>query len=224
MSTIIISITLWTTVLRKGFTMLSTLKHFSAKMQRSLRNLRKRLLHLIVLVALRAAKVLQIPQPWGWTVVSDTNFQIPFIQLKNSTVTENQDEEDELVTTEMICLQCACTFWNFQPTEVFWAQCPNILVICHRDHPHPIPILTKTPPSIIIDLLGALHQDLPDLTPQWFMCHSAVQVFLQMLLPEITNPTLSDLHQSLTNHNHLWSYITKVQETLFPEGTGWNGT
>ena len=141
-------------------------------------------------------------------------------------MTEHRDEEGELVTAEMICLECACTFQIFQPTEAFRAQCPNILVICHGDHPHPIPIPTKTPPSIrskIIDLLGALHQDLPDLTPRRFMRHPAVQVFLQKLLPEITNPTLSDLHPSLANRDHLRSYITKVQETLFPKGTGWNG-
>ena len=89
-------------------------------------------------------------------------------------MTEHRDEEGELVTAEMIRLECVCTFWNFQPTEAFQAQCPNILVICHGDHPHPIPIPTKTPPSIrskIMDLLGALHQDLPDLTPRRFMCH-----------------------------------------------------
>lgn len=146
--------------------------------------------------------------------------------IKVNCLTKHRDEEGELVTAEMIRLECACTFRIFQPTEAFRAQCPNILVICHGDHPHPIPIPAKTPPSIrskIIDLLGALHQDLPDLTPRRFMRHPTVQVFLRKLLPDITNPTLSDLHPSLANRDHLRSYITKVQETLFPEGTGWNG-
>ncbi|KAJ7571962.1 hypothetical protein C8J56DRAFT_810142, partial [Mycena floridula] len=36
-------------------------------------------------------------------------------------------------------------------------------------------------------------------------------------------PTLSDLHPSLVNREHLWSYITQVQDKMFPHGTDWAG-
>lgn len=73
-------------------------------------------------------------------------------------------------------------------------------------------------------VLRSLDMDLADLTPRRFLRHPIVKAFLRSLLPDITQPTLSDLHISFANRSHLKHYIDQIKNELFPKGTGWEGT
>lgn len=122
--------------------------------------------------------------------------------------------------------RCRCKFRVFEPLPEYRESCPRILVVCHGEHQHPIPLPSKTPPAIrseIFSLLEAVEQDLPDLTPRRLIRHPATIAFLRQRLPHIHNPTLSDLHPSLANRDHIRTYILKAQEDIFPAGTGWKG-
>jgi hypothetical protein len=140
---------------------------------------------------------------------------------------EHRDENGVLVLAEMERLQCKSRFRIYEPLEEYRVACPKVLVVCHGEHPHPIPLPTKTPPSIrseIIHLLQKLDSDLPDLTARRFLRHPTTRAFLQDRLPHIREPTLVDLHSSLANRDHRRAYILQVQSTSFPFGTGWDGT
>lgn len=75
----------------------------------------------------------------------------------------------------------------------------------------------------IFDLLHSIGPDVPDLTPRRFLRHPVTQSFLKKRLGDISNPMLADLHPSLANRDHLRSYISTVQDEMFPAGTGWEG-
>ena len=140
---------------------------------------------------------------------------------------EHRDLQGNLILAEMMQLHCKCTFRSFEPLEEYRHLCPRILVICRGEHAHPIPLPTKTPPSIqadIVDLLESLDQDLPDLTPRRFLRHSVTTAYLRKCFPAINNPNLADLHISLANRDHIKTYIIQVQKRCFPLGTGWAGS
>ncbi|KAJ7791168.1 hypothetical protein B0H13DRAFT_1936056 [Mycena leptocephala] len=59
---------------------------------------------------------------------------------------------------------------------------------------------------------------LPEKTP-----HGINQSILYSRFPDIQNPTLSHLHPSLANRNHLSAYISQVKKDHFPHGTDWKG-
>lgn len=104
--------------------------------------------------------------------------------------------------------------------------CPWALVISQYAHEHPIPIPSRTPPTILREItaiLGRLGHALPDLTPRHFLRHPILQLFLKDRLPELSNPMLLDLHPSLANRDHLRHYINEVRDQFFPSGTGWEG-
>ncbi|KIJ06634.1 hypothetical protein PAXINDRAFT_91719 [Paxillus involutus ATCC 200175] len=61
------------------------------------------------------------------------------------------------------------------------------------------------------------------MTPHRFLRHPTVLTFLRRQSPDSPHPTLANLHVSLANRDHLWSYITQVQKLKFPFGTGWQG-
>ena len=95
-----------------------------------------------------------------------------------------------------------------------------------REAPTSDTLSQKTPPVIcsqIFNLLASLEEDLPDLTPQRFLRHSITKAFLCQQFPGFPQPTLLDLHVSLSNCNHLGSYIDQAKEKHFPPGTGWEG-
>ncbi|KAK7061173.1 hypothetical protein R3P38DRAFT_2757690 [Favolaschia claudopus] len=75
----------------------------------------------------------------------------------------------------------------------------------------------------IFKLLESVGEDLPDMTPRCLLRHPAVLAFLRDRLPDIRNPTLSDLHSSLANRSHLIAYIDQAKKIHFPKGTDWNG-
>jgi hypothetical protein len=140
---------------------------------------------------------------------------------------EHRDPEGNLVLAEMTHIRCHSTFRCFEPLEEYRQVCPHILVVCRGEHTHPIPLPTKTPPSIraeVLDLLKSLDQDLADLTPRRFLRHPVTVAFLQQRFPAINKPNLADLHVSLANREHVRAYILQVQNQCFPFGTGWQGS
>jgi hypothetical protein len=127
---------------------------------------------------------------------------------------------------EMKRLPCQSRIRIFEPLEEYRSVCSKVLVVCHGEHPHPIPQPLKTPPLIrlqIFKLLESLGQDLADLTPRRFLRHTSVCAYLRNVLPHTLHPTLSDLHVSLSNREHLRAYIDAARLKAFPEGTGWEG-
>lgn len=127
---------------------------------------------------------------------------------------------------EMIRLQCKCRFRVFEPVAEYRDQCSQILIMCQGEHTHPIPLPTKTPPAIrneVDDLLRSLDYDLPGLTTRRFLRHPTTVSFLKRRLPDINNPTLSDLHPSLANREHVRTFIQQIQDEKYPQGTGWEG-
>ncbi|KAJ6549305.1 hypothetical protein DFH09DRAFT_1281487 [Mycena vulgaris] len=104
--------------------------------------------------------------------------------------------------------------------------CPFILIVTSGDHPHPVPLPTKTPPqvrSILMSLFEQLGEDLPDLTARKFIRHPILKSFLQKRFPDVISPTLADWHVSLANRAHLKAYIKQAREQHYPFGTGWAG-
>ncbi|KAK7015447.1 hypothetical protein R3P38DRAFT_3321667 [Favolaschia claudopus] len=140
--------------------------------------------------------------------------------------TEHRDEDHRLYQPKLVQLECKSRFRVFEPIESARADCPFILVICQGTHPHPIPVPEKTPKKVrgeIFKLLENVGEDLPDMTPRRLLRHPAVLAFLRDRLPDIRNPTLSDLHSSLANRSHLNAYIDQAKKIHFPKGTDWNG-
>ena len=142
------------------------------------------------------------------------------------TACEHRDHDSNLVLAEMTHIRCRSTFWCFEPLEEYRRVCPQFLIVCRGEHTHPIPLPTKTPPTIrveIFDLLKSLDQDLANLTPRRFLWHSVTAAHLQQWFPTIEKLNLADLHVSLANHEHVRTYILQVQKQCFPFGTGWKG-
>lgn len=124
-------------------------------------------------------------------------------------------------------MSCEAQIRIFEPLEEYRARCPYVLVTSGGLHTHPIPLPQKTPPVIrkeIYKLLESLDKDLADLTPRRFLRHPVLQSYLKERFPEIPSPTLSDLHISLANREHVSHYIEQAKEDHFPAGTGWEGT
>ncbi|GBE78483.1 hypothetical protein SCP_0113720 [Sparassis crispa] len=139
---------------------------------------------------------------------------------------EHRDEDEHLIPQEMLHLSCTSKLQVFEPLSEFRTACPYVLLVCQGEHTHPIPLPTNTPAHIraeIFHMLESVGHDLPDMTPRRFLRHPVVLARVHELLPHICNPTLSDLHVSLANREHLRSYIKKAKEELFPQGTGWEG-
>ncbi|HEV7737709.1 MAG TPA: hypothetical protein VGO47_10115, partial [Chlamydiales bacterium] len=121
---------------------------------------------------------------------------------------------------------CGCQFIVYSPLPEEQEKCPFVLIICSGPHTHPIPFPCKTPPQVerqVFEMLETLELDLTDATPRRVMRHPLIQMSLSRLLPEISNPTLIDLHPSLGNKDHLRMYISAIKYDKFPFGTDWAG-
>lgn len=143
------------------------------------------------------------------------------------TACEHRDQSGHLIMAEMKHLECRSTVRVFEPLEEYRSACPRVLVVCHGAHLHPITQPCKTPPLIrlrIFKLLESLGTDLADMTPRRFLRHTTVRAHLQESFPQNLHPTLSDLHVSLSNREHLRGYIESARLKAFPDGTGWEGT
>ncbi|KAF8834027.1 hypothetical protein BDN67DRAFT_985620, partial [Paxillus ammoniavirescens] len=138
----------------------------------------------------------------------------------------HQNQDGQLELAPMTRLRCSSLFRVYQPLEEYRTVCSKVLVVCSGQHTHPIPLPTKTPPHICNEIFNILHHmdyDLPDLTPRWFLRHPSILKYVESQLSNCHHPTLTDVHISLANRDHLQSYITRVQKLSFPLGTGWRG-
>ncbi|KAJ7508004.1 hypothetical protein B0H11DRAFT_2218004 [Mycena galericulata] len=123
-------------------------------------------------------------------------------------------------------LECKSKFRVYEPTEEYRAACPFILIVTVGEHPHPVPLPTKTPLRIqekLMTLLEQTGEDLPDLTPRRFIRHPILKAFLSETFPDIISPTMADWHVSLANRSHLKAYIKRTSDIHYPFGTGWAG-
>ncbi|KAI0052918.1 hypothetical protein FA95DRAFT_1451859, partial [Auriscalpium vulgare] len=137
-----------------------------------------------------------------------------------------QEGNGNVVAIEMVTLECSSRFQMYEPLPEHRSACPFVLVVCSGAHTHPIPLPTKTPPCIrreILTLLHSIGNDLAEITPRKLLRHTTVQAYLRQRLPNIETPTLSDVHVSLANRDHIKSYIRQAKADAFPFGTGWNG-
>ncbi|KAJ6495977.1 hypothetical protein C8R45DRAFT_1052650 [Mycena sanguinolenta] len=119
-----------------------------------------------------------------------------------------------------------CPTQVFEPKEDYRKDCPFLLIVSSGVHPHPVPLPTKPPPKIrteLMEILGSLAEDLPDIMPRRFICHPIVQSFLTSKYPLLVYPTLADWHVSLSNRSHIRAYIKQSIEEHCPFGTGWAG-
>ncbi|KAJ7149249.1 hypothetical protein C8R43DRAFT_888121 [Mycena crocata] len=138
----------------------------------------------------------------------------------------HRDDSAHLVQPLMKRLPCESKFRVFEPKEEYREKCPFVLIVTSGSHPHPVPLPTKTPPKIrskLMEILGTLAGDLPDMTPRRFIRHPIVQSFLTCKLPLLICPTLADWHVFLSNRSHLKAYIKQAIEAHCPFGTGWAG-
>ncbi|KDQ61844.1 hypothetical protein JAAARDRAFT_45325 [Jaapia argillacea MUCL 33604] len=139
---------------------------------------------------------------------------------------EHRTDDGELSHGELVPLSCPNRLRVFAPLPEYRHRCLKILVVSHGQHTHLPPSPAKTPLSIqneIVQLMKTLQYDLPDLTPCRLFRHPSVLSYMQQRLPAILHPTISDLHSSLANRDHLRVYISRAQSESFPHGTGWEG-
>ncbi|KAJ7717098.1 hypothetical protein B0H14DRAFT_3522115 [Mycena olivaceomarginata] len=124
--------------------------------------------------------------------------------------------DGRLAQVELCHLECEVKFRIWYPDN--FQQCPFVLVTSKGTHRHPIPLPEKTPQRVrqqILELLGTLRQDLPDMTARRFLRHPALKSFLMKMFPHISLPTLSAIHPSLANRAHLGAYIARARRSIF---------
>ncbi len=128
--------------------------------------------------------------------------------------------------SEMLHSPCESKFAIYIPEVQHRASCPKVLVVCHSPHAHPIPIPSTTPEPIkhmLRTLLLGIGPELPDLTPRRLLRLPLLRSFLQISLPGIDNPMLTDLHPSLANLDHVKALVDQTAKSQYPKGTGWDG-
>ncbi|KAJ6506213.1 hypothetical protein C8R47DRAFT_1241345 [Mycena vitilis] len=173
-----------------------------------------------------AAQIEDFAFNFGYGPLADCSTITNCSQQKAYCPFPHRDEQHNLIQPVMNRLMCNSKFRVFEPKPDVRAACPFVLIVTHGDHPHPVPLPTKTPPKIrsqVFELLGKLAEDLPDITPRRFIRHPIVQSFLASKFPFITCPTLADWHVSLSNRSHIRAYIKQALESFCPFGTGWSG-
>ncbi|KIK80351.1 hypothetical protein PAXRUDRAFT_36216 [Paxillus rubicundulus Ve08.2h10] len=122
-------------------------------------------------------------------------------------------------------MKCTSTFYIYIPQDL--TACPHVVVICHNTHSHPPPAPIATPPSLVTvfsELLHDMRWQLTDVTPRHVMLDSG---FIQGLWKELgwdsdQTPSLSDLHPSLANLDHIRHLINTVRLHKFPNGTDYD--
>ncbi|KAK7031741.1 hypothetical protein R3P38DRAFT_2521802 [Favolaschia claudopus] len=173
-----------------------------------------------------AAQIEEAVLSLGYGPLADCSTVTNCSQQKAYCPFPHRDEVKNLTQPLMKRLECSSKFRVFEPKEEFRRACPMVLVVASGPHPHPVPLPTKTPPNVrtkLMELLGMLSEDLPDITPRRFIRHPLVQSFLTSKFPLIICPTLADWHVSLSKRLHIKSYIKQAIEEHCPFGTGWAG-
>ncbi|KAJ7596417.1 hypothetical protein C8J56DRAFT_1040671 [Mycena floridula] len=139
---------------------------------------------------------------------------------------DHRGSDGLLLQSTMVRMECKVQFRIYQPVEQYRTACPYILITVKGVHPHPVPLPLKTPPEVkalIMDLIDKMGTDLPDLTARRFLRHPVVRGYLRDKFPLLPAPTFSQIHVSLANRAHLFSYIQSASKKKFPKGTGWEG-
>ena len=108
------------------------------------------------------------------------------------------------------------------------SKCPHVVVICRNPHSHPPPAPVKTPPaikSVFEKLLYDMDWLLADATPRRLVLDSGFMYGLRCALGWMAErtPTLSDLHPSLANLDHVRRLINTLRLEKYPHGTGFDG-
>ncbi|KAK6991924.1 hypothetical protein R3P38DRAFT_2571883 [Favolaschia claudopus] len=173
-----------------------------------------------------AAQIEEAVLSFGYGPLADCSTVANCSQQKAYCPFPHRDETQNLTQPLMKRLGCSSKFRVFEPKEEFRTACPMVLIVTSGPHPHPVPLPTKTPPKIrakLMEILGKLAEDLPDITPRKFIRHPLVQSFLTSKYPLIVCPTLADWHVSLSNRSHIKSYIKLAIQEHCPFGTGWSG-
>lgn len=121
---------------------------------------------------------------------------------------------------------CASVFDIYTPYN--FIECPFIVIICRNPHSHPRPHPVKTPPkllSLFSSLLLELDWKLADATPRKIVTDSGFMLGLRRHLGwrKQIDPSLSDLHPSLGNLDHVRRYIDNFRKDIFSQGTGFEG-
>ncbi|KAJ6543739.1 hypothetical protein DFH09DRAFT_1390311 [Mycena vulgaris] len=144
-----------------------------------------------------AAKIEDAVLSFGYGPLADCSTVSNCSQQKAYCPFPHRDETKNLIQPLMKRLKCLSKFRIFEPKEEYRRECPFVLIVTSGAHPHPVPLPTKTPPKIrakLMEILGTLAEDLPDITPRRFIRHPIVQSFLTSKFPFLVCPTLADWH------------------------------
>ncbi|KAF8592569.1 hypothetical protein K439DRAFT_1324584 [Ramaria rubella] len=122
--------------------------------------------------------------------------------------------------------KCPAVFEFYYPYDL--DLCPYILLVCRNPHSHVNPKSSKTPQAVL-DVFNSLPKDLgwklADATLRRIILDSAFVNGLRHALgwAELCDPTLGDLHPSLSNADHAVQMINKLRDHHYPQGTGLEG-
>jgi hypothetical protein len=121
---------------------------------------------------------------------------------------------------------CKTKFTIYTPNDI--SACPRIVILLQGPHSHPDPAPVKTPTPVVklLDaLLLELDWKLADATPRKILLDSGFILSLRRHLQwsDLADPSLSDLHPSLGNSDHVRRHIIQLRRTYFPKGIGFEG-
>lgn len=121
---------------------------------------------------------------------------------------------------------CGTNFIVLTPNDL--TACPKVLIISKNPHSHPPPFPVKTPPAIkklLCALLIDMGWRLADATPRKILIDSGFMAGFRSLLKwnQERDPSLSDLHPSLGNLDHVRRIIDNIRQEIYPQGTGFEG-
>lgn len=124
-------------------------------------------------------------------------------------------------------VKCEAVFDIYVPNDL--TTCSRVAVICRNPHSHPPPAPLVTPPAIVAifkTLLFNMDWRLADATPRRIMLDSGFMQGLKHALgwPHTqSSPSLSHLHPSLTNLDHVRRILNTLRAEEYPNGTGFKG-
>ncbi|KAF8997022.1 hypothetical protein BDQ17DRAFT_1249116, partial [Cyathus striatus] len=123
--------------------------------------------------------------------------------------------------------KCPVRFSIYTPNDL--DTCPFIVIISRNLHNHARPLAVKTPPAIkdvFHSMLVDLDWKLADTTPRKLVVDAGFTKSLRQYLnwELVVDPSISELHPSLGNFDHVRRLINDIRKSRFPEGTGFSGT
>ncbi|EJD54157.1 hypothetical protein AURDEDRAFT_157410 [Auricularia subglabra TFB-10046 SS5] len=122
--------------------------------------------------------------------------------------------------------KCGAKFSVYVPVDL--ADNPHVIMLCTNPHSHAPPERSMTPPAFrdaFQKMLKEMEWRLADATPRRAQLDSGFMNALRHALSwtDTRNPTLSDLHPSLQNLDHVAYLIDRVRKPSFPFGTDFDG-